>query len=279
MRAYNNLAVALETADRFEEAVELCRSFLELARRIGDRHAERGVRLAIGDALVRLGRWDEAEAELAEIEEAAARANIWVARGQVADARRALEESVPHWYDESRPEARAVYAADEAFLLLAEGKPAEALPRAEAALAEVETLGLLRLKDALATALEAAATLRDGTKLDELLGPAEALPPGHTSPALRALAARYGARRVALRREPGADEGFAAAAGIYRELSWALELGETLVDHAEWLAAEGRAAEAEPLLAEAEEVFERLRATPWVERVARCRTGAGEAVA
>ena len=40
----------------------------------------------------------------------------------------------------------------------------------------------------------------------------------------------------------------------------------TLLAHAEWLAGEGRAAEAEPLLSEAWEIFERLGATPWLER-------------
>jgi hypothetical protein len=40
-----------------------------------------------------------------------------------------------------------------------------------------------------------------------------------------------------------------------------------LIEHAELLAQEGRAGEAEPLLREARETFERLRATPWLERV------------
>jgi hypothetical protein len=43
-------------------------------------------------------------------------------------------------------------------------------------------------------------------------------------------------------------------------------LAVTQLEWAEWLAGQGRAAEAEPLLAEARETFERLEATPWVER-------------
>ena len=42
-----------------------------------------------------------------------------------------------------------------------------------------------------------------------------------------------------------------------------------LLEHAEWLAGEGRIEEAEPLAAEAREIFERLRATPYLERLDR----------
>ena len=40
----------------------------------------------------------------------------------------------------------------------------------------------------------------------------------------------------------------------------------TQVEHAEWLVAQDRASEAGPLLAEAQETFERLEARPWLER-------------
>jgi hypothetical protein len=43
----------------------------------------------------------------------------------------------------------------------------------------------------------------------------------------------------------------------------------TELEHAEWLAAEGRREEAEPLLASARETFEQLKATPWLERAAQ----------
>ena len=43
--------------------------------------------------------------------------------------------------------------------------------------------------------------------------------------------------------------------------------GASLLEYGEWLTAEGRAAEAEPLLAEAREIFERLEARPWLERL------------
>ncbi len=50
-------------------------------------------------------------------------------------------------------------------------------------------------------------------------------------------------------------------------------LAITETEHGEWLASHGRAAEAEPLLAEARETFERLEADPWLERVAAAQAG------
>ena len=44
-------------------------------------------------------------------------------------------------------------------------------------------------------------------------------------------------------------------------------LAVTELEHAEWLAGQGRDEEAEPLLVEAHEIFERLEATPWLERL------------
>jgi hypothetical protein len=41
----------------------------------------------------------------------------------------------------------------------------------------------------------------------------------------------------------------------------------TRLEHGEWLAGEGRAEEAEPLFAEARELFERLDAKRWLDRI------------
>jgi hypothetical protein len=40
-----------------------------------------------------------------------------------------------------------------------------------------------------------------------------------------------------------------------------------LLEHGEWLAERGHDDDAEPLLAEARAIFERLKARPWLERV------------
>ncbi len=63
-----------------------------------------------------------------------------------------------------------------------------------------------------------------------------------------------------------ADRRFKRATGLMRELALGFYLGVTQLEHAEWLAGQGRAEESGPLLAEAREIFERLGATPWLER-------------
>jgi len=68
-------------------------------------------------------------------------------------------------------------------------------------------------------------------------------------------------------RELAAD-GLESAAALFRELGVPFWLGVTLLEHGELLAASG---EAEPLLTEAEELFERLGARPWLERLEQVR--------
>jgi hypothetical protein len=64
------------------------------------------------------------------------------------------------------------------------------------------------------------------------------------------------------------EQGFDAARQGFREIQMPFDLGVTLLEHAEWLHAQGREAEAEPLLAEARELFGKLDARPWLERAA-----------
>ncbi len=280
-RAYNNLAVCLDQADRTEEIDGLYRRYLELALRIGDRLDERKARGGLTWAAFSLGRWKRAEAEAAANDDPQAEFalfRIYIERGRVDDARRVLEQALAGGaFDLASPEGRALSNTVEAALLLAEKRPADALEHAEAAIGERALLGILNLKGALQFALEAACALGETAKLDQLIGMIEALPPGHTSPALRALAARYGSRRAALRSERDVEEGFEVAAGIYRELGWPFTLAVVQFEHADWLAGEGLAGEAEPLLAEATETFERLEATPWLERATRIASDGREA--
>ena len=87
--------------------------------------------------------------------------------------------------------------------------------------------------------------------------------------------ARFTARLAALRGDDDAVEpGLLRAAALFRELGLSFYLAVTQLEHAEWLAEQGRAGEAEPLLAEARETFARLEATPWIERAAGVRVAA-----
>ena len=64
------------------------------------------------------------------------------------------------------------------------------------------------------------------------------------------------------------DRRFRNAAELLREVGTRFYLAVVLLEHGELLADE-RPDEAEPLLAEARETFERLEAAPWLDRLAR----------
>jgi hypothetical protein len=133
-------------------------------------------------------------------------------------------------------------------------------------------LGLIHfpVQEALETALSAAFVLGHEDKAEELLAIIEQTPPGHLTPFLRAVGARFGAARAAQRGDvTTAVAGFDAAADLLREIEHPFDLAVVLLEHAEWLAGEERLDEAEPLAAEAREIFERLRATPYIERLER----------
>jgi hypothetical protein len=79
---------------------------------------------------------------------------------------------------------------------------------------------------------------------------------------------RFRARLADQRGEPtDVNALFKGAAGLFREIAVPFYMAVTLLEHGEWLVRVGRSDEATPLLDEAEEVFERLRAKPWLERL------------
>jgi ATP/maltotriose-dependent transcriptional regulator MalT len=92
----------------------------------------------------------------------------------------------------------------------------------------------------------------------------EALFPG---PLIQAQAARFRALvAVAQGDDSRAEASLKFAAATFREYGVPFAFACTQFERAEWLVAQGRAEEVAPLAAEAREIFERLRATPWIER-------------
>jgi hypothetical protein len=126
------------------------------------------------------------------------------------------------------------------------------------------------VKFGLVEAVEAAMAADDLEAAARLVGIVESLRPGELTPFLRANGRRF---RALLDIRQGAGEGvderFRAAAEDFRELGTPFWLAMTLLEHAEWLAREGRTDDASPVLAEAREIFERLGARPWLERADR----------
>jgi hypothetical protein len=164
------------------------------------------------------------------------------------------------------------YACGKAYLLLAEGDAEGSLRCAEDAISGQRALSLVdhRVKDSVVTAVEAAFGMGDIAKVEELLDMVRSLPPGRRTPFLEAHSSRLGARLSALREEGGdVASGFKGAIGLFREIGVPFWMAVTLLEHGEWLTGQDRADDATTSLTEAREIFERLEARPWLERLER----------
>jgi tetratricopeptide (TPR) repeat protein len=277
LRAYNNVADNLTLRDRYDEALAHHDSGLMLARRVGNRQWEWLLLVESTYPLALTGRWEEALARMSEVPDQAAGAlglppttihEIQLARGRLAEAR----DAVSRWpRDESSPDVqqRAIVAIIHAGVLRGEGRHEEALAAAEQALEARRAIGWghQAIKGAFVEGVEAAFALQRLEKVDELLALIENLRPGQIAPYVRAQSRRFRARLAAVRGErDGVEPGFKQAASIFREFGVPFWLAVTELEHGEWLTGERRTQDAEPLVAEAREIFERLEATPWLER-------------
>jgi class 3 adenylate cyclase/tetratricopeptide (TPR) repeat protein len=280
-RAIGNLTVLLQDSDLWVEALDVVDEVEARARQLGEREQLAGARLGTMTLLVLLGRWSEALERVAEADELGGsdfvRAELIEAvtihceRDELAEAARVLEEFEFLRHGE-QAEFAAMFAVQEARLLRAQARNEDAVAAAERALAHRDELSVTntRIKGALVEALEAGFALDDLEKVAEVLGDIETLLPGQLTPLLRAQRSRFRARIDARQgRYDRVDENFRSAAALFLEFDCTFYLAATQLEHAEWLQAQGRLSEAEPLLAEARETFERLEARPWLERAAQ----------
>jgi class 3 adenylate cyclase/tetratricopeptide (TPR) repeat protein len=282
-RTYVNLGALASYQDRNLDAANFAKAGLELARRVGDRPAELRALANSAAAHAAMGRWEEAASRVNEIlgtEDLASLGGVLVElltfgpvlahQDDLAGARRMLA-LLPAGGSSEDVQTRMVYRAQEAPVLRAEGRIQEALAAATDAWSARSELGLTQdVKEGLVVAIEISLDLGDLDRAEELLGAVEALRPGELTPFLQANGARLGARLTAARGDQEQpDSGFRAAAGIFRDLPAFFWLGVTLLEHGEWLTGVARTEEARPPLAEAREIFERLKALPWLDRLAR----------
>jgi tetratricopeptide (TPR) repeat protein len=277
-RAFNNLGDLYSRQDRCDQASLQLEQGLALARRVGDRQYEAMLLGELSWVFALTGRWEEALAALAQVPEEQlvellptfllAMPEPLVAQGKLELARRLLSLHARH---EAAVDVqqRIAYRAAETVVLRAEGKEREALAAAEEVLAGIEVRPHDQAtKVAVAQALEAALALGERGRVEKLLEVIDSLPPGRRAPSLRAHADRFRARLAAEDGEKRkAERAFAAATSTFREFGMVFWLAISLTEQGEWLISEGRAAEAEPVLAEARETFVRLAAKPWLERV------------
>ena len=284
-RALNNLTVLCERYDLLEESIEMCEQLEAGARQRGDHENLLAARLGPIGVLVDLGRWDEALARVAEsvqlqgsrfaLAGAIDAALVHCGRGQL-EAARAIVEAGEWQRDAEQSDIAAGFAAVEAHVLRAEGRPSEALGAAERGLARPElSITSATVKRCLVCAIEATLDLGDLTTAGELLASVEDLQPGEVTPYLEGHRARLraliGARAGNVDR---VERDFTTAEVVLGGQGFVFGLTVAQLEHAEWLVEQGREADAEPLLAQAREIFERLGATPWRERLDAVRVGA-----
>ena len=277
-RALNNLAVVYESRDRYADAIAATQRALEFLKRTGDRVLEKSLRAGSISTLVLLGRWEEAYGVFAELEgpELAEVGGVMHAiyvleiacrRGRVAEAREQLQRYPQLAVSSDDPQIRTSYALHEAMIARMEGNPRSALEMVDRELLKaLEELGIsfLTTKLLAVEGLEAAFELGDTAKVEELLEIVERYRPGERPPLLNAQAARFRAKLAGP--APEAERSFKQAVEIFREHHLIFWRAVTQLEHAEWLSAQARVSEAEPLLAEARETFDRLEAQPWSER-------------
>jgi class 3 adenylate cyclase len=265
LRAYNNVIANEWYETRFRSQLALIDDALEYARRMGERTWE--VTFSIGGlgALDFLGRWHDAIAGAEAFEEYAALefqrgllstvALVHVRRGDPSSARELLERH----RDIARSgnaEFAATFNAFDAIVLAAEGRHDEAYQAALRALEpEIEAAWWLYFHCA-----EAACALPDTTASHDLLERLEAFAAPRRWRAVDAQLARLRSRFP----EHDALAELEASERLFRELEMPYFVAVAQIERAPHLAAAGRENEADRLVAEAHEAFERLDAKPYL---------------
>jgi predicted ATPase/class 3 adenylate cyclase len=283
-RTIANLSDLALQRDRYGESLAYLEQAAELARKVGQRIREWFAVSEMTYALTMLGRWDEALARLEDLptdrlgsdhnllSPASGPLELYLHRGQLDEARELLGRFAA-WEHTEDVQVRGCYQAALSALRLAEGNARKGLVAGEAAFATRDALGIAaqNAKLGFLHGVDAALALGERTKADELLAAVEEQPIGLRPPFLDALTHRF--RALLAGDDPSADRLFTSAAAQLRGLELPFYLAVVRLEHAEWLAAQGRYDDAETLLAEADEIFGRLQATPWLERVSAARAG------
>ena len=278
-RALLNLASAVTPADPAAGAAA-ARDAAAKARQVGARDYLAFAVVNLAQALLMLGDWDVAIAELSQAADAdglastgifaATRAWVTALRGDVPNAQAALAGQ-----DEMRASEDAqdqvTIALVEAFTAAARRQPAATLGRARAAFDYAATLGISHEcpRWAWPLAVRAAWDLADTQATAELLELLDRYRPGELAPMLRAERDLARARLATL----GDDQDAAgtaiadAVAGLRRQ-STPYHLAHGLLDLAAWLTARGDAQAAAAAISEAIAIATQLGCQPVLSRAA-----------
>jgi hypothetical protein len=234
--------------------------------------------------LFQVGRWDEAmslwdelpgpdespEAETARVVAAPVPMFIAAWRGDREEAVRVA--SVMQRFESSSDLQDIAHTRGAmAFVARLRGDWAEAFRLADDAVATLPSLGIghSSVRWSLIEAIDATMEAADWQRVSGLLAIVDDVGPGALSPSLGAHASRARARlAVEDGTDPGVvDQEFSHAAGVFGELGMLFWRAVTLLEWAEWLVGQDREGQARAMLDEAREVFERLGAKPWLERL------------
>jgi len=280
-RAMGNLSDVLAGMDP-AAAVDAGRAAIEHLRRTGSRIPLAVAITNLAEALLQLGDWDAAEAELTQAPDPDVHTDIeqigwkraWLAalRGDARTAEAWLAEMPERQRTSEDPQWKSGVSILEGLTAAARGRPQDALRHARAALAHTEALGISfeTVRWSWPLAARCAYELDDTAATVELLALLDSYPPGYLAPMLRAERDLVRARLAA--GDGGAAAAFTAAIKSLRAQSTPYHLAHGLLDYVEYLLASDhvRAADAtgaaEAAIEEARDIADRLRCQPLLGR-------------
>src|SRR5580704_16656191 len=282
-RAMGNLSDALAGMDP-AAAVDAGRTAVEHLRRTGSRIPLAVAITNLAEALLQLGDWDAAEAELTQAPDPDVDANIeqigwklaWLAalRGDARTAEAWLAEVPGRQQASEDPQWISGVSILEALTAAARGRPRDALRHARAALAHTDALGISfeTVRWSWPLAARCAYELDDTAAAVELLALLDSYQPGYLAPMLRAERDLVRARLAAGDGDGGAAAAFTAAIKSLRAQSTPYHLAHGLLDYVEYLLvsddarAVGATGAAEAAIEEARDIAGRLRCQPLLDR-------------
>jgi len=275
-RALLNMADALAVTDP-AAAAEAARSATGIMRRAGVRDHLAVAIMNLVQALLQLGDWDGAGAEITQAMDsgelagdeylACVRGLLEALRGD-ADAAEAMLAALRDLRASEDLQDKSLISTVEAFTAAARRQPAEALRRARAALRYADVLGISfeSLRWAWPLAARTAFELQDIVAVGELLTLLDSYQPGHIAAMLRAERDLVRARLAASEGDAAAETAFAVAITCLREQSTPYHLAHGLLDHAGYLTSRGDSDAAALAIEEARVIGRRLHCQPLLDR-------------
>jgi class 3 adenylate cyclase/predicted ATPase len=258
-------------------AAEAARGAVAPMRQVGNRSGLAAAIATFAEALMDLGDWDAAEAELAQAVDSDGLADIdWLTcdRGRLAALRgdvgaaEAMLAALRDFRTSEDPQDKAMVRVTEAFTAAARAQTETALRAARDTLAYADALGISSepLRWAWPLAARTACVLSDDATMGDLIALLDAYQPGHLAPMLRAERDLARARLAASADDLAAASAFTAAISGLRDRSTPYHLAHGLLDHAGYLARRGDTDAATAAIDEARAIASRLRCQPLLDR-------------